>query len=96
MWPFCKDDRQICEVVHIFGKQKNRVYYCIYSFPGGASDKEPTCQFRRHNRHRFDPWVGKIPWRRKQQPTLVFLPGELHGERSLAGCRVRQDLMSKQ
>ena len=35
----------------------------------------------------FDPWVGKIPWRRKRQPTPVFLPGESHGQRSLAGCR---------
>ena len=33
----------------------------------------------------FDPWVGKIPWRRKWQPTPVFLPGEYHGQRSLAG-----------
>ena len=31
------------------------------------------------------PWVGKIPWRRKWQPTLVFLPGKFHGQRSLAG-----------
>ena len=31
----------------------------------------------------FDPWVGKIPWRRKWQPTPVFLPGESHGQRSL-------------
>ena len=35
---------------------------------------------------RFDAWVGKIPWRRKRQPTTVFLPGESHGQRSLAGC----------
>ena len=34
----------------------------------------------------FDPWVRKIPWRRKWQPTPVFLPGESHGQRSLAGC----------
>ena len=34
---------------------------------------------------RFDPWVGKILWRREWQPTLVFLPGEFHGQRSLAG-----------
>ena len=34
---------------------------------------------------RFDPWVGKIPWRRKWQPTSVFLPGEPQGQRSLAG-----------
>ena len=40
----------------------------------------------RHKRHRFDPWVSKIPWRRAWQPTLVFLPGESHGQRSLAGC----------
>ena len=33
-------------------------------FPGGASDKEPTFQSRRHERRGFDPWVGKIPWRR--------------------------------
>jgi len=36
---------------------------------------------------RFDPWVGKIPGRRKWQPTPVFLPGESHGQRSLAGYR---------
>ena len=45
-----------------------------------------TClQCRRCMRHWFDPWVGKIPWRRAWQPTPVFLPGESHGQRSLAG-----------
>ena len=34
---------------------------------------------------RFDPWVGKIPWRRARQPTPVFFPGESHGQRRLAG-----------
>jgi len=33
----------------------------------------------------FDPWVGKIPWRKAWQPTLVFSPGESHGQRSVAG-----------
>ena len=33
----------------------------------------------------FDPWVGKIPWRRKWHPTLVLWPGEFHGQRSLMG-----------
>ena len=33
----------------------------------------------------FAPWVGKIPWRRKWQPTPVFLPEESHGQRSLGG-----------
>ena len=44
--------------------------------------KEPACQCRRC---RFDPWVGKTPWRRKWQCTPVFLPGEFHEQRSLAG-----------
>ena len=35
----------------------------------------------------FDPWVRKIPWRRELLPTPVFLPGESHRQRSLAGCR---------
>ena len=48
---------------------------------------ESACQRRRCKRHGFDPWVGKIPWRRKWQPTPVFLPGKCHGQRrSLAGC----------
>ena len=56
-------------------------------FPGGASGKEPTCQCRRPKRRGFDPWVGKIPWRRAWQPTPVFLPGESHGQRSLVGYK---------
>ena len=40
-------------------------------------------------RPEFDPWVGKIPWRRKWQPTPVFLPGKLHGWRSLVGYSPR-------
>ena len=47
--------------------------------------KESTRQYRRLGRCRFDPWVVKIPWRRKWQPTPVLLPGESHGQRSLAG-----------
>ena len=45
----------------------------------------PACQCRRHKRCGFDPWVGMIPWRRAWQPTPVFLPGEFHGQRSMAG-----------
>ena len=40
-------------------------------------------------RPRFSPWLGKIPWRREWLPTPVFLPGELHGQRSLAGYSPR-------
>ena len=39
-------------------------------------------------RPRFNLWVGKIPWRRKWQPTPVFLPGKSHGQRSLVGYMV--------
>ena len=44
----------------------------------------------------FNPWAGKIPWRRKWQSTPVLLPGKSHGQRSLVGyspwgCRVRCD-----
>ena len=59
--------------------------FVSFYFLGGASGKEPSCQCRRHKICEFDPWVGKIPWRRKWQPTPVFLPEEFHGQRSLAG-----------
>ena len=54
------------------------VCVCVYvrGLPRWPSGKEPTCQCRRHERHGFDPWVGKIPWRRPWQPTPGFLPGE--------------------
>ena len=65
---------------------------CIQrGFPGGASGEEPACQCRRPKRTSlvelllFNPWVGKIPWRKKWQPAPIFLPGEFHGQRSLAG-----------
>ena len=62
-------------------------------------DKEPACQGRRC---RFNPWVRKIPWRRKWQLTPVFLPGKSHGHRGMVGyspwsCkRVRHDSATKQ
>ena len=51
--------------------------------------KAPTCQYRRHKRQGLNCWVGKMPRRRKWQPILVFLPGESHGERRLAGYSPR-------
>ena len=50
--------------------------------PWWLSDKESTSQCRRP---RFNPGIEKIPWRRKWQPTPVFLPGKSHGQRSLVG-----------
>ena len=56
-----------------------------FTYTGGASGKEPACQCRRTKRHWFSSWVGKMPWRRKWQPTPIFLPGKSHGQKSLAG-----------
>ena len=52
----------------------------LYWLPCWLSGKEPTCHCRRLV---FNPWVGKIPWRRAWQPTPVFLPGKSHEQRSL-------------
>ena len=65
--------------------QIKQVCICVGGLPGGTGGKEPTCQCRRTKSRQFDPWVKKIPWRRKCQPTPVFLPGKSHGQRSLAG-----------
>ena len=53
--------------------------------PDAASGKEATCQYWRHERHRFDLWVRKIPWSRKWQPSPLFLPGKPHRQRILVG-----------
>ena len=66
------------------------VHYCCFilhfsGFPCGANGKEPTCQCMRLENCRFNPWFGKISWRRKWQPTPVFLPWKFHGQRNLVG-----------
>ena len=53
-------------------------------FPGGSVVKNPHANTG-GTRDGCNPWVGKIPWRRKWQPTPVFLPGQFHGQRSQAG-----------
>ena len=57
----------------------------ICEYLTGSDGKKSACQCRTYKRPRFNPWVRKIPWRRKWQPTPVFLPAEYHGQRSLAG-----------
>ena len=58
----------------------------IWGFTGGTSGKEPACQSGNLRDTGSTPgWVGKIPWRKKWQPTPVFLPGKSHGQRNLAG-----------
>ena len=48
--------------------------------PGGSNGKESACQCRRVG---FDPWVGKIPWRREWLSTPVFLPGKYQEQKNL-------------
>ena len=50
--------------------------------PRGTAVKNPPAMWRLW----FNPWVGKVPWRKEWLLTPVFLPGESHGQRSLAGC----------
>ena len=54
-------------------------------FPRGTHGKELAGQCRKYKRCGFDAWVRKILWRGAWHPTPVFLPGESHGQRSLAG-----------
>ena len=61
-------------------------------FPRWHSGEESACQCRGYKRCEFSSWVGKILWRRKWQPTIVFLPGKSHRQRrfvyySPPGCK---------
>ena len=60
----------------------NKELLKLTMLPRRLSGKESASQCRRH---KFNPWVGKMLWRRKWQPTPVFLPGESHGQRNLVG-----------
>ena len=57
----------------------------VQLLPRWLRGKESACQCRRCKRHEFNPWVWKIPWRGKRQPTPVLLPENIHRQRSLAG-----------
>ena len=65
-------------------KFQRKVWFWL-GFPGSTSGKESACQCRIRRRHRLDPCVGKIPWRRKWHPTPVFLLPESQGQWSLVG-----------
>ena len=68
--PTDRSQIQLCRFIH---------QYLFYR-PNG---KESFCQCRKCRRSGFSPWVGKILWRRSQQPTPVILPGKSHEQRSL-------------
>ena len=57
-------------------------HFLLHGLPWRLRWQSMCLQCRRPG---FNPWVGKIPWRRKWQPTPVLLPGKFHGWRSLVG-----------
>ena len=60
----------------------------LKGFPGGSADKESACNAEDlGSRPGFNPWVGKIPWRRESLPTPVSWPGEFHGLYSPWDCK---------
>ena len=65
--------------------KKKRILIRRCGLPRWHSGKESACQCWRLRRCRFNPWVRKIPWSRKWQPTPLLLPGESHGQRILVG-----------
>ena len=70
--------------VFIHTHTHTHTHICVYIFglPWWPNVKESAWQGRRRG---LDPWVGKIPWRRKWQHTPVFLPGKSHGQKNLVG-----------
>jgi len=60
-----------------------RTFWLIRGFPGGSEVKASACNAGDQG---LTPGSGRFPWRRKWQPTPVFLPGESHGRRNLVGC----------
>ena len=70
---------------HTFYHHQFDISWKTLELPGGVNGKEHSCQCRRHKRRKFEHKFEKILWRRKWQPSPVFLAGESHGQKSLAG-----------
>ena len=86
----------ICLYIHILIKEQKPVWYQNCRWPHQMQKNNQAVFFKitgeknwkwflSNHENRFNPWVGKIPWRKAWQPTPVFLPREAHGHRSLAG-----------
>ena len=97
--PTSKKETTKCEKTHFYSRSHpNASTSILYGLPWWLSGKESACQCSRHG---FNPWAGKIPWRKKWQPTPVFLPGKSHGQKpggrqSMKPQRVRHDLATEQ
>ena len=63
----------------------NRAKDCTLMEPASLVVKNLPAKCSRHKRHRLDPWIGKICWRRKWQSTPVFLPRKFHRHGGLVG-----------
>ena len=78
--------------VYMLDKVSRLMFDIIYSgFPGDTAVKNPSPN-KGDLEAQFDPWVTKIPWRGKWQPTLIFLPGESYKQRVVVdyspwGCK---------
>ena len=91
LWQKHKNQNVVEDVVSVMNKSQilqgcgnleNEFVFNLRGFPG-TSDGKRVCLHC--GTPRFNSWVGKIPWRRKWQPTPVLLPGKSHGLRSLVG-----------
>ena len=76
----------------MFPRIPNTFHFCwphpnLGGFPDGLDGKESACSGRALG---LDPWIGKIPWRKEWLPTLVFLPGEFCGQRSLTSMKSQE------
>ena len=73
------------QILYLYGYKISGFNLLISGFPGGSDGREFACNAGDLGAMQKTPWVGKTPWRREWQATLVFLPEEFHGQRILAG-----------
>ena len=72
-------------IIHGLNHMKLPISECFLAAQVALMVKNPPVNAGDAKDKGFDPWVGKIPWRRARQPTSVSLPGESHGQKNLAG-----------
>ena len=88
IWETMKDDHKLISYKNLKDRLLNKMWmnFCMLNFwwglPRWLSGRESASQCRRWG---FDSWVRKIPWRRKWQPSAVFLAGKSDGQRRLVG-----------
>ena len=78
-------DEMFCITWNSHIPQSTKTSQCPKGFPGGTSGTELACQYRKHKRGEFDPWVGATPWRSVWECAPISLLGESQGQRSLPG-----------